>query len=75
MKNYFPDNKVNLCKQYIKTLTKETWPENETLKVDGVYNLQIWKNDGKFFSAIFNSLNKDWIFISTIQFKNLETIL
>lgn len=64
MKNYFPEHKLSLCKQYVNTLTNDTWPDNEILKVDGIYNLQVWKKDGLYFAAILNTMNKDWTFIS-----------
>jgi hypothetical protein len=65
MRNYIPDHKINLCYQYINGLTKETWPDNELLRIDLVYLLQVWKDGDKYYSAIYSTLTRDWIFLGT----------
>ena len=60
MRHKFPDKHIALCKQYMKEANPTT---DEVLNIDGVYQLQIWNDSGRLFSAIYNSITKDWIYV------------
>ena len=62
MRNHFTDNKFQMCVQYISSFTRETWPE-ETLNIDGVYQLQLWRDGKKCFAAVKNVISNDWMYV------------
>lgn len=57
----FPEHGISMCREYLSHLTE--WPESEVFKIDGVHNFQIWKDSGKEYAAIINTITKEWQFI------------
>lgn len=60
MTHKFPPQHITLCKQYIKYFKPS---QDEILNIDGVYQLQTWNDTGKIFSAIYNTITKEWIYV------------
>ena len=60
MTHKFPQQHIVLCKQYLNGFNPT---QDEILNIDGVYQLQIWNDSGKRFSAIYNTITKEWIYV------------
>jgi hypothetical protein len=60
---YVPEKIVFDCQQCVDLIIKSnTWKE-ERIFIDGVYFLELWTDSEKKFSAIINSITKEWCYI------------
>ena len=60
MRHKFHDKHISMCKRY---MLEANPTKDEVLNIDGVYQLQIWFDKEVRFSAIYNTITKEWIYI------------